>query len=80
MISSTWKGRDMRIIDIIRHLPDEELAEYLMDIAFENSKTSDALRFPSPLGGYLTRELDYLQDSDTLLDALIQEEGEDDEN
>ena len=70
----------MRIIDIIRHLPDEELAEYLLDIAFENSRTSDALRVPSPLGGYLTRELNYLSDQDVLLDALIQEEGEDDEN
>ena len=65
----------MRIIDIIRHLPDEDLAEYLMDIAYENCEKSDELRFPSPLGGYLTREISFL-DKDVLLDALIQEEGE----
>ena len=68
----------MRIIDIIRHLPDEELVEYLIDIAYENSEKSDALRFPSPLGGYLTREIDFL-DTDVLLDALIQEEGEEED-
>ncbi len=66
----------MRIIDIIRHLPDEELAQYILDVAFENSpETGDepVLRIPSPLGGYLTREIAF-HETDILLDALIEEE------
>lgn len=71
----------MRIIDYIRYMPDEDLAQYLLDIAYENSPNMhlcDGLDIPSPFGGYLVQGVIDSHDTDVLLDALIEEEpGED---
>lgn len=63
----------MTIIDYIRSMETLELAEFLLDIAEENSAGShESLRIPSPFGGYLCEDLLY-NDSDTLACFLLED-------
>ena len=72
----------MMIIDYIRHMSDENLAQYLLDIAYENCPNihlCDGLGIPSPFGGYLVQGVIDANDTDVVLEKLIEEEpGEDD--
>lgn len=46
----------MTIADLIRNMSDEELAQMMIDIAYENTPIDDGetyMRIPSPIGGYL---------------------------
>lgn len=72
----------VRIVDYIRHMPDEVLAQFLLDIAYENCPNihlCDGLNIPSPFGGYLVQGVIDVNDTDVVLEKLIEEEpGEDD--
>ena len=69
----------MTIADLIRNMSDEELAQMMIDIAYENTPIEDGetyMRIPSPIGGYLVDGVIDLHDTDVVVDAL-QEEVED---
>lgn len=63
----------MTVIDYIRSMETLELAEFLLDIAEDNSAGShDPLRIPSPFGGYLCDSFLY-NDPDTLACFLLED-------
>lgn len=68
----------MTIADWIRAMDDEELAQFLVDIAYENLKeTQDTyMNIPSPLGGYLVVGITELTDDTDLVVEALQEEVE----
>lgn len=69
----------MTIADLIRAMDDEELAQFLVDIAYDNIKEHQCtyMNIPSPLGGYLVVGITELTgDTDLVVEAL-QEEVED---
>lgn len=69
----------MTIADLIRNMSDEELAQMMIDIAYENAPIEDGetyMRIPSPIGCYLVDGIIDLHDTDVVVDAL-QEEVED---
>lgn len=64
------------IASIIRSMSDEELAQMMIDIAYENTPIDGGdnyMRIPSPLGGYLIDGLIDLHDTDVVVDALQEE-------
>ena len=63
----------MTIGDKIRSMSDEELAEYLIDIAYDNVGDDLGnlyLTIPSPFGGYIAVGLIDSGDMDILVKAL----------
>lgn len=66
----------MTIADLIRNMSDEELAQMMIDIAYENAPIEDGetyMRIPSPIGGYLVDGIIDLHDTDVVVDALQEE-------
>lgn len=65
----------MKIGDFIRKMTDEELAQFLLDIAYENSpnNSNEPLKITSPFGGYLVDGVLDFQDTDVVVDALQEE-------
>ena len=66
----------MTIADLIRGMSDEDLAQLMLDIAYENTPLEDGesyMRIPSPIGGYLVDGLIDLHDTDVVVDALREE-------
>lgn len=62
----------MKIGDFIRKMTDEELAQFLLDIAYENRPihSNELLKITSPFGGYLADGVLDLHDTDIVVDAL----------
>lgn len=63
----------MTIADLIRNMSDEELAQMMIDIAYENTPIEDGetyMRIPSPIGSYLVDGVIDLHDIDVVVDAL----------
>lgn len=65
----------MKIGDFIRKMTDEELAQFLLDIAYENRPTysNEPLKITSPFGGYLVDGVPDLRDTGVVMDALQEE-------
>lgn len=65
----------MKIGDFIRKMSDEELAQFLLDIAYENRPTysNEPLKITSPFGGYLVDGVPDLRDTGVVMDALQEE-------
>jgi len=66
----------MTIADLIRGMSDEDLAQLMLDIAYENSPIENGetyMRIPSPLGGYLVDGVIDFRDTDVVVDALQEE-------
>lgn len=66
----------MTIADLIRNMSDEDLAQMMLDIAYENTPIENGevyMRIPSPLGGYLAYGIVDLHDTDVVVDALQEE-------
>ena len=68
----------MTIADWIRAMDDEELAQFLVDIAYDNLKeTQDKyMNIPSPFGGYLVVGITELTDDTDLVVEALQKEVE----
>jgi len=72
----------MTIADLIRNMSDEELAQMMIYIAYENTPIEDGetyMRIPSPIDGYLVDGVIDLHDTDVVVDALqeVVEDGND---
>ena len=66
----------MTVADLIRKMSDEELAQMMLDIAYENAPFENGetyMRIPSPLGGYLVNGVIDFRDTDVVVDALQKE-------
>ena len=66
----------MTVADLIRKMSDEELAQMMLDIAYENTPFENGetyMRIPSPLGGYLVNGVIDFRDTDVVVDALQKE-------
>ena len=62
--------------DFIRKMSDGMLAQFLIDVAYENATLENGkaqLRMPSPFGGYLVDGAIDFHDWDVVTDALREE-------
>lgn len=80
---ATCKNYRPTIASLVRSMSDEELAQMMIDIAYENAPIEDGesyMKIPSPIGGYLVDGLIDLHDTDVVVDALREEveDGNDD--
>lgn len=65
----------MTVREVIKNMSDEDFAQFLLDIAYENSPVHyhEPLRIPSPFGGYLVDGVLDFRDTDVVVDALQEE-------
>lgn len=79
---ATCKNFHPTIANMVRAMSDEELAQMMIDIAYENSPIEDGetyMNIPNPVyGGYLVQGLVDIHDTDIVVDALKENYYEED--
>ena len=70
---ATCKNFQPNAGNVIRAMNNEELAQFMLDIAYENTSIENGetyMRIPSPFGGYLVDGIIDLHDTDVVVEAL----------